>query len=156
MLCSVPAEALGEPRQQRLCVLIERGVLGWRKPFRVIQVQRGEERVVFAGQKRAAVEESAVAGPGIALGSWLRSTGPSLVYTVIRWTGGGKLQPPTLILCSSICCTWDTLILSPSAHVVYLCPNNSNLYEAGSTNSSKVHRGFAASMLLQNTSCPDL
>lgn len=46
--------------------------------------------------------------------------------------------------------------LLPSASMVYLCPNNSNLYKAGSTNSNKVHGGFAASMLLQTTSCIDL
>lgn len=31
--------------------------------------------------------------------------------------------------------------------MVYVCPNNSNLYEAGGRNSSKVDGGVAASML---------
>lgn len=38
MLRSVPAEAPGEPRQRQLDVLIDTGVLRWRKPFWVIWV----------------------------------------------------------------------------------------------------------------------
>lgn len=54
-----------------------------------------------------------------------------------------------------ICCTWDTLIFLSSARMVYLCPNNSNLYAAGNINSSEVHASKAASMWLQNNSCTD-
>lgn len=65
---------------------------------------------MVSAKQRRALKEATV---GIALGSQPLSTAPTLVYTAIRWTGGRKVQSPTLVLCSSICCAFTFVAFCP-------------------------------------------
>lgn len=102
MPCSVPAEAPG-------CVSSSRGMCwGERSLFGDSDLCEGRAASGLCREVKSRDGRCGGGWSGHCFGVPASVHGPSLVYNIIRWTGGGKGQSPTLDLCSSICCTWDT------------------------------------------------